>query len=40
VKTVIGMGIVAGRVYPELVDDSTGASELKEMSYIGTALKR
>jgi hypothetical protein len=40
VKTVTGFGIVAGRIYPELVDDSTGASELKEMSYIGTALKR
>ena len=40
VKTVISMGILAGRVQPELVDDATGASELKEMSYIGKPLSR
>lgn len=40
VRTSIGLGIIAGRVYPELVDDATGAKELAEASYIGTPLSR
>lgn len=40
VRTVIGMGLFVGRVYPELVDDATGASEVKESSYIGKPLTR
>jgi hypothetical protein len=40
VRTVISMGILAGRVQPELVDDAAGANELKSMSYIGTPLAR
>jgi len=40
VKTVIGFGIVAGRVYPELVDNATGEKELEETSYIGQPLSR
>lgn len=38
VRTVIGLGIIAGRVYPELVDNATGEKELAEMSYIGKPL--
>lgn len=40
VKTVIGLGLFVGRVYPELVDNAAGESELKEMSYIGKPLIR
>lgn len=36
VRTAIGMGIFVGRVYPELVDEATGRSEVRESSYIGT----
>lgn len=39
VKTVIGFGIVAGRVYPELVDKTIGEKEIQDASYIGTPLK-
>jgi hypothetical protein len=39
VRTVIGLGLFVGRVYPELVDVSVGEAELKEMSYIGTPLR-
>ncbi len=39
VRTVIGFGIVAGRVYPELVDNATGEKEVAEASYIGKPLK-
>jgi hypothetical protein len=35
VRTAIGFGVVAGRVYPELVDSGTGDKELQETSYIG-----
>ncbi len=38
VRTSIGFGIVAGRVYPELVDDATGQKEIAETSYIGKPL--
>ena len=40
VRTVTGFGIVVGRVYPELVDEAEGATQLKEMSYIGKPLTR
>ncbi len=40
VKTVIGFGIVAGRVYPELVDDATAQKEIEDMSYIGKPLTK
>jgi hypothetical protein len=40
VRTAISMGLLAGRVQPELVDDATGANELKSMSYIGAPLAR
>lgn len=40
VRTVIGMGLFVGRVYPELVDIATGESEIRETSYVGAALAR
>lgn len=40
VKTTIGFGVVAGRVYPELVDNATGEKELQETSYIGKPLSQ
>ena len=40
VRTVIGLGVFVGRVYPELVDNAAGEAELKEMSYIGKPLTR
>lgn len=39
VKTTIGMGLLVGRVYPELVDKPVGEKEIQEMSYIGQPLK-
>ena len=39
VRTVIGFGIVAGRVYPELVDNATGEKEIADAGYIGKPLK-
>lgn len=39
VKTVIGFGIVAGRVYPELVDRAVGEKEIQDASYTGKPLK-
>lgn len=38
VKTSIGFGVVAGRVYPELVEEAVAERELQETSYIGTPL--
>ena len=35
VRTAVGMGVVAGRVYPELVDNAAGEKELEETSYTG-----
>jgi hypothetical protein len=35
VRTSIGLGLVAGRVYPELVDDATAQKEIADTSYIG-----
>jgi hypothetical protein len=40
VRTVIGLGLFVGRVYPELVDDATGQKELEEAIYIGPPLKQ
>jgi len=40
VRTTISMGILAGRVQPELVDEAEGRKELAEMSYIGKPLAR
>ena len=38
VRTVIGLGLVVGRVYPELVDNAEGAKEIADTSYIGAPL--
>jgi hypothetical protein len=40
VRTVIGLGLLAARVYPELVDNATGEQALEEASYIGPPLSR
>lgn len=40
VRTVVGMGLFVGRIYPELVDENTGRSEIREASYTGTPLGR
>ena len=40
VRTIVGFGVIAGRVYPELVDNATGEKELGELSYIGQPLSR
>ncbi len=39
VRTAIGFGVIAGRVYPELVDSQTGETEISETSYTGVPLK-
>jgi hypothetical protein len=38
VKTTIGLGIMVGRVVPELVSAAEAASELSDLSYTGTTL--
>jgi len=35
IKTTIGFGIIAGRVYPELVDNRIGSTEMSQVNYIG-----
>jgi Protein of unknown function (DUF2846) len=40
VKTTISMGLMVGRVYPELVDTSVGANDIKDMSYIGKPMAK
>jgi hypothetical protein len=35
VKTSAGFGLFIARIYPELVDDATGAKEIAETSYTG-----
>jgi len=40
VRTVIGMGLLVGRVYPELVDNGEGAKQVTESSYVGTPLTK
>jgi len=36
VKTRIGLGVLVGRVYPELVDPETGRAAIEELSFTGT----
>lgn len=40
VRTVIGFGLLVGRVYPELVDNAAGAKAVSETSYIGAPLAK
>jgi hypothetical protein len=40
VRTKIGFGIIAGRVYPELVDPAEATKELAETSYTGAPLPK
>lgn len=40
VRTVIGFGLLVGRVYPELVDNAAGAKAVAETSYIGAPLAK
>jgi len=35
VRTAVGMGVMVGRIYPELVDSATGEKEVQETSYTG-----
>lgn len=35
VRLGISMGFMVGHVYPELVDDAVGASEIKDCHYVG-----
>ncbi len=36
IRTRVGFGIVAGRVYPELVDNAEGEKEMADASYTGS----
>jgi len=40
VRMSVGLGVIVYRVYPELVDAATGKSEIKDLSYIGDAIKK
>ena len=40
VRTVIGFGLLVGRVYPELVDNAADAKAVAETSYIGAPLAK
>jgi Protein of unknown function (DUF2846) len=40
VRTVIGFGLLVGRVYPELVDNAEGAKGMADTSYIGAPLQK
>jgi hypothetical protein len=40
VRTVIGFGLLVGRVYPELVDNAAGAKAVADTSYIGAPLAK
>ena len=35
IRTTTGLGILVGRVYPEIVDNRTGQEEMKSSSYTG-----
>lgn len=35
VRTYVGMGLMVGRVYPELIDPEQGASEVRQLNYTG-----
>lgn len=38
VRTAVGLGVMVGRIQPELVDASTAMPEIVETSYTGTGL--
>jgi hypothetical protein len=38
VRSAVGLGVVVWRVYPELVDNVTGAKETADLSYTGASL--
>lgn len=38
VRMSVGLGVIVYRVYPELVDDSVGQSEIADLSYTGDKL--
>jgi hypothetical protein len=40
VRTVVGFGVMVGRVYPELVDNPTGEKEIADAGYTGTPLTK
>ncbi len=40
VRTTVGFGLLVGRVYPELVDNTEGAKAIAETSYTGAPLPR
>jgi hypothetical protein len=40
VRTAIGMGLLVGRVYPELVDNAEGSKAVAESSYVGAPLSK
>jgi hypothetical protein len=40
VRMAVGLGVIVYRVYPELADKPQCDSEIAELSYIGTELKR
>lgn len=35
VRTYVGMGLMVGRVYPELIDAEQGVNEVQQLSYTG-----
>lgn len=39
VRMAVGLGVVVYRVYPELADPQQCQSEIKDLSYIGAAMK-
>jgi hypothetical protein len=39
VRMAVGLGVIVYRVYPELADPQQCQSEIKELSYIGAAMK-
>lgn len=40
VRTSVGFGLMVGRVYPELVDNTEGAKAIAETSYTGAPLPK
>jgi hypothetical protein len=40
VHMYVGMGLLVGRLYPELVDASVGQKDIEGLSYIGDPLKQ
>lgn len=39
VRMAVGLGVIVYRVYPELADPQQCQGEIKDLSYIGTAIK-